>query len=707
MSRKSKKHPRRSNAATGAASPAGPPLTTDRSGRAVLGVCIFLFLAVLLVFGRSIWFGFLDFDDPANVSENPHVTKGLTLASIRWAFTHSQVGDWIPLTTLSHMLDCQLFGLWAGGHHLTNVLLHAATSILLFLVMRDMTGSLWRCAFVAAVFALHPLRAESVAWITERKDVLSGLFFMLTLGAYTRWTRRPGGTRAWVLLFLALGLLCKTMLVTTPLLLLLLDYWPLQRTTRTPVRSLVMEKIPLALLSVAAAVGQLLAARQGIGSVESYPVARRAANAVVSCATYVVEMVWPANLGGFYPYPRHGVDTPALIGAFALLFAVSAASIRWRRRAPWLAVGWLWYLVMLLPVLGLIQAGEIARADRYTYLPQIGLYLAVAWAAGSWCAAHRERRVMAGALGVIILAASSLLAFRQTGFWKDSATVWNRALACAPVNDTPHYNLGTALLRDGKTDEAIVHFEKALEANPEYADAHINLGRAFMRKGMPAEAMARYRKAIETQPRYAEAHYNLGVVLVQDGKIDEAIACYRKALEINPAYFDARNNLGSALLRAGRVDEAIVEFEAALRTDPANAAARNNLATAMLETGRVAEAVAQYQKVLELDPRHVKSLSSLAWLLATRPEAGAGQDTRAVELAERANRLTGGNNPAMLRTLAAAFASAGRYEEASQSAQRALDLAVAQGNQELARALRGEIGLYKAGQPLRAGIEPH
>ncbi len=699
MRRQTNKHPGQRNLIAGSAPPTRLPNSPDASPRAA--VCIFLFLAVLLVFGRSVWFDFVDFDDIGNVSENPFVKKGLAPASILWAFTHSQVGDWIPLTTLSHMLDCQLFGLWAGGHHLTNVLLHATTSVLVFLVLRDMTGSFWRCALVAAIFALHPLRAESVAWITERKDLLSGLCFMLTLGAYTRWTRHPERSRGWIMVFLALGLLSKTMLVTTPLVLLLLDCWPLRRTARLPFPRLVIEKIPLLLLSVAAAAGQLLAAREGIGSMDSYPLARRAANAVVSSATYIVQIAWPANLAAFYPYPRHGVDLLALIASAALLIALSAIAFRWRRVAPWIAVGWLWYLVMLLPVLGLIQTGEISRADRYTYLPQIGLYLVIAWTAGAWCDGHQKRRVVAGSLAVVLLAAAALLAFRQTGFWKDSETLWNRALACTSDNDTAHYNLGTGFLQKGRLDEAMAHYQKTLEANPEYADAHINLGRALLQKGLPDEAISHYRKAIDIKPRYAEAHYNLGIALLQKEQVDEAIAHYRKALEINPAYADAQNNLGSALIRTGRVDEGIRLFEEVLRSDSGNAKAHNNLAAALVQKGRIAEAVAQYDKVLEIDPDHIKACNGLAWLLATSPEAAVRNGARAVQLAERANRLTGGSNPLMLRTLAAARAELGKFDDALQSAQRALELATAQGNEELVGVLRSQIEIYKSGQPLR------
>lgn len=689
----------------GADGESGADASSFRKGtrRAARGVCLLLVLAVVFVFGRSVWFEFVDFDDIGNVSENPFVNKGLSTQGMAWAFTHTQVGSWVPLTTISHMLDCQLFGLWAGGHHMTNVLLHAATCVVLLLVLRGMTGSLWRSAFVAALFALHPLRVESVAWITERKDVLSGLFFMLTLGAYVRWTRHSGGRWAGVcvLVFLALGLLCKAMLVTTPFILLLLDRWPLQR-TQVPFSRLLIEKIPLFVLCAAAGVAQLLAAGDALGSVENYPFTTRAANAVVSCAAYVTQIFWPANLAAFYPYPRHGVDTLPLIAASILLILITAAAMRWRRRAPWIAVGWLWYLIMLAPVLGLIQAGEVARSDRYTYLPHIGLYLALAWTAGSWCAGHAERRVVAGTLGVMMIAVAAFIAFRQTGFWKDSETLWNRALACTTNNDTAHYNLGTARLQKGKLDEAIAHYKKTLGINPGYVDAHINLGRAFLQKGKPEEAIAWYRKALDARPRFAEAHFNLGIVYAQKGQVDDAVAEYQQALGINPGYFDARNNLGSVLLQAGNIDDAIVHYEEALRIDHGSAKAHNNLATALAQKGRLADAIVHFQKVLEIDPGHAKAQNGLAWLLATSPDSAMRDGARAVELAAHANQLTGGANPLLLRTLAAAYAETGRFSQALQAARRALDVAVAQSNEKVAGDVRSDIEFYKAGKPVRS-----
>lgn len=699
MSRKPRKHAPKRKPDTGRDLPAHGSRDSRGSGRAVKGVCVFLFLAVMVVFGRSAWFEFVDFDDIGTVSQNPMVSRGFTFSGIIWAFSHPEVSSWVPLTTISHMLDCQLFGLWAGGHHLTNVLLHAGASVLLFLVLRDMTGSLWRSALVAALFALHPLHVESVAWITERKDVLSGLFFMLTLGAYTRWTRRSSGSLVWVMVFLALGLLSKPMLVTTPFVLLLLDHWPLQRAEHIRLSRLVIEKIPLLLLSFAASLAQLWVV--SADSVSGASIATRIANAATSCAAYVDQMFWPANLAAFYPYPRHGIDALALIAASLLLILISAAVYRWRRHAPWLPVGWLWYLVMLAPVLGLIQAGEVSRADRYTYLPQIGLCLMGVWTAGSWCAGRGNRVLIAGSLAVAALVAASIMTFHQTAYWKNSETLWNRALACTVDNDTAHYNLGTARLQKGQIDEAITHYQQTLEANPAYADAHMNLGRALLQKGMTDEAITHYRQAIDLKPSYAQAHYNLAIVLAQKANWDEAILHYRRAVEINPAYFDAQINLGSALLQTGHLNEAIACYRNALRIDPSSARAHNNLAAALVQKGRIAEAMSHYQEVLKIDPAHVKAHNNLAWLLATSADPANRNGARAVELAKRANELTGGTNPLMLRTLAAAHAEAGHFDDALHTAQQALELASAEANDPLTRGLREDIELYKTGKPVR------
>lgn len=376
-------------------------------------VCLFLAAIVCAVFGQTHGFEFVNYDDGTTIYENADVAKGLSLAGVVWALTHSQVGHWDPLTTVFHMLDCQLFGLSPGPHHLGNVLLHAAAAILLFLVLRRMTSALWRSAFVAAVFAVHPLRVESVAWVTERKDVLSGVLFMLTLAAYARYVRQPQSPARYlaVILLFALGLMSKSMLVTLPFVLLLLDCWPLGRfPLMSPERSrlpiawpLIREKIPLFALAVLGSLIQLIADKEGLLTTEKLPLAARLANAPVSCAAYLGQMFYPAHLVVFYPHPVNSLPASQIALALLLLLAVSAATWTWRNRHPSLLVGWLWYLGMLLPVIGLIQSGELARADRYTYLPQIGLYLMLTWTVADLCAPLRHRRLLLGSLSGVVI----------------------------------------------------------------------------------------------------------------------------------------------------------------------------------------------------------------------------------------------------------------------------------------------------------------
>ena len=409
------------------------------------------------------------------------------------------------------MLDCQLYGLHPGGHHLTNVLLHTATVIALFLVLRQMTGALWRSAFVAAVFAIHPLRVESVAWVAERKDVLSGLFFMLTIGAYVRYARRPWSPARYglVVLLFALGLMCKPMLVTLPVVLLLLDYWPLQRVE--PAGRLVLEKLPLLALSAASCVVTLLAQTGAIQSTESFSLPLRFANALVTCMVYLGQMVWPAGLAVFYPYPHNGLPAWEVVLAGMLLAGLSAVAWGERRKQPWLLIGWLWYLVMLLPVVGIIQVGEQAHADRYTYLPQIGIYVAVTWLVAEWRSG--TGRV---ALGGLMAACSRVLmvcAWKQTAYWQNSETLWTHTLACTTDNDMAHNNLGNDLLQKGRVDDAISQYQKALQIKPNYAEAHNNLGNALLQKGRVDDAIAQCQKALQIKPDYAEAHNNLGNAL--------------------------------------------------------------------------------------------------------------------------------------------------------------------------------------------------
>jgi protein O-mannosyl-transferase len=417
--------------------------------RAIFWVCLFLAGAVWAVFGQTLGYGFVNYDDGQYVYNNPQVIHGLNLKGIEWAFTHSLMANWHPLTVMSHMLDCQLYGLNTGGHHLTSLLLHAATAILLFLVLREMTGALWRSAFVAAVFAIHPLRVESVAWVAERKDVLSGLFFMLTLGAYVRYVRKPPspGRYLTVIFLFALGLMCKPMLVTVPFVLLLLDYWPLNR-FGTPAHrfsipwKLIVEKIPLIVLSIAACLVTLLVQHQDT----EVSFSERINNALVSYVAYCGQMFYPVGLAVLYPYPNDGWPTGKIILALLLLVAISAGAFCWRQKRPYFLMGWLWYLGMLVPVIGLVlQVGAQARADRYTYLPQIGLYILVTWTVVALTASWRSRRWVLGGGAVVVLAVLIICARAQTAYWRDSESLWAHTLACTSGNSLADNNLAWLL----------------------------------------------------------------------------------------------------------------------------------------------------------------------------------------------------------------------------------------------------------------------
>ena len=635
----------------------------------VPAVCIFLAAITFAVFGQTLRHGFVNFDDGLYVYENPVVQKGLTWGGFRWALTYGQIGHWHPLTWLSHMLDCQWYGLQAGGHHLTNILLHAAAAILLFLVLRRMTGFLWRSAFVAAVFAIHPLRVESVAWVAERKDVLSAFFFMLTLGAYVRYVRRPPSMIRYgaVVLCFALGLLSKNMLVTMPFVLLLLDYWPLNRLASfTPQVLLqrVAEKIPLFVLTAGSCVATALVPEK-LTAADKLPFGLRLENAVVSCVTYLWQMIHPSGLACVYPNPTNYLPFWQVAGALGLLLAISGAAWAFRRTHPWLVVGWLWYLGMMIPVIGMVQISYYAHADRYTYLPQIGLYLMLTWTAADLCAGWRHRRVLLGGLSTVILVALIFCAHTQTLYWRNSEVLWAHTLACTSDNYIAHYNLGDALIKKRRMDEAIAHFQTALQIKPDYAEAHDNLGNALFQKGRVDEAITHYQTALQIRPDNAKAHNNLAIALFQTGRVNEAITHYQTALQIKPDYAEAHNNLGNALFQKGRVDEAITHYQTALQIKPDYAEAHNNL----------------------------------AWVLATVSQASLRNGGKAVKLAERANQLTSGENPVILRTLAAAYAEAGRLGDALLSAQKAIELAQAAGQKNLVEQINGELKFYERGLP--------
>ena len=532
---------------------------TQRNTKRQAGVLLALILLTGIVFSPVAHFDFINLDDDAYVTANATVQKGLTPEGIAWAFMTMQVSNWHPFTWLSHMLDCQLFGLRPGDHHMVNLILHILAAAALFLVLARMTGTFWNSAFVAALFAIHPLHVESVAWIAERKDVLSGLMWMLTLAAYAQYAQRPGWTRyLLVILFFVIGLLSKPMIVTLPFVLLLLDYWPLRRfdvsnwvgSIRTLTR-LVLEKTPLIALSAASCVITVIAQSQGgsLASTEMFPFHIRLANAVVSYVMYIVKTFYPVGLAVFYPHPGPSLPAWQIIGAACVLIAVTVAAILLMRRFPYLLVGWLWYLGTLAPVIGLVQVGGQAMADRYTYIPLIGLFIMLTWGLrdfGSWILAlglgqKCETRALHFAVpaGAVTLLLSVLTAF-QASYWRDSVTLFEHALRVTEHNSVAHNNLGTALMDRGRYDEAAIHFLKAFEEAPSNTDALNNLGVMLLVLGKPADAVSVFKNVLERMPTDATVECNLGVAFMQQGNAEAARRHLMRALQLDPNCDKAR-----------------------------------------------------------------------------------------------------------------------------------------------------------------------
>ena len=538
------------------------------------------------------------------------------------------------------MLDCQLYGLNAGWHHFTNVLLHTLAAILLFLALQQMTDAVWRSAFVAAVFAIHPLRVESVAWIAERKDVLSGVCFMLTLLAYVCYTRAPSLRRylAVVLVFV-LGLMSKPMLVTLPLVLLVLDYWPLSRIgghrsgTGRQLLIPVLEKVPLIVLSTVSSIITFLVQKGAVGRTEELPILERINNAVVSYVLYLRQMLWPMDLAVFYPHPENRLPLSEIAFCLLLLICITCVAIALRKKRPYLITGWLWYLGMLVPVIGLVQVGWQGRADRYTYLPQIGLYIATTWAVADLTSLWRRQRTILSAAAILVIGALSLCAWVQTSYWRESERLFRHALAVTTNNDVAENNLGIVFLGQGKVDEAISLLQSAVDLRPDNSPAHENLAKALLQKGQVDDALIQYRKLLELQPDNIEVHNIVGTVFTQQG--------------------------------------------------------------------RVVEGVEEWQKVLAIQPDNGNAMSNLAWVFATSPDQSLRDGPKAVELAKQALRISGGRIPILFRTLAAAYAESGEFSKAMQTAQQGIELANSQGNSGLATELQGNIALYQEQRPLR------
>jgi tetratricopeptide (TPR) repeat protein len=604
----------------------------------------------VIVYAPVRHYDFVSIDDPKYVYENRHVIGGLTWPAVAWAFTTGYASNWHPLTWLSHMLDVQMYGLNAGPQHVTSLILHIVNTLLLFVVLLRMTGGTGRSALVAALFAIHPLHVESVAWIAERKDVLSTFFWILTLWAYVEYVRKPRWDRyTSMLVFFALGLMAKPMLVTLPFLLLLLDVWPLGRTTfvaaatsRTKSSglprawaSLVREKAPLMALAAISSLVTFMVQRRGgaVGGLEAFPLAQRIANALVAYGAYIKKMIWPFGLAVFYPFPR-SVAAGSAVVALIVLIGASVLVKRWARQCPYLLVGWLWYVGTLLPVIGLIQVGKQAMADRYTYVPLIGLFIIVAWGVPDLLARwHVGRRVLP-AMAALVVLACAFEARAQLVSWKDSLNLWQHTLDVIPNNYFAHNALGALLARQGRIDEATAHFSTSVQLEPEFPDAHDNLGLMLLKKGKTAEAIAEYRYALQLNPQFAEAHNDLGAAFAVRGEVDEAIAQCAEALRLKPDLAAAHNNLGMALAAQGKIMEAIARYTEALRLQPGYPEAHANLGLALASQSRNSEAIAQYTEALRLEPNSADTHNYLGVALAAqgKVDEAVAQYTEALRL---------------------------------------------------------------------------
>ncbi len=709
-----------------------------------------LALVTLAVYLPALHHGFLEYDDQQYVTDNPRVQAGLTWTGFVWAFGF-HAGNWHPLAWLSHMADCQLYGARAGGHHLTNVLLHVASTLLLFAVLNRMTDALWRSAAVAALFAWHPLHVESVAWVAERKDVLCAFFWMLTLWLYVRHAARPSIARyLFALGAFVLCLMAKPMGVTLPFVLLLLDYWPLKRFTiddlRFTIFRLVREKIPFLILSLIACVLTLRAQEIAIVTTAGLPVSERVAHVLAAYNHYLFAMFVPRHLAIYYPYQIH-LPARTIACAVIVLGVITWVAIKNLRRRPYLMVGWLWYLGTLVPVIGLVQVGDQAWADRYTYLPLIGLFVPVVWFT---CEIIKSRMVLLSLSG---LAAAGLITATsvQLGYWQDTRTLFERTAKVTQRNYLAITILGSLFAHEHKYDEAMAYYQTALRYQPDFPEAHFFMGDALDEQGKLDEALAEYQKALWFRPTQVQTHIFMGIALGKQKKYDEAMAHYTAALKLDPDSAVAQNNLARILHTLGRFDEAIEHYHAALEIDPKLALAHNNLGILLIQKGQLTNGTVQLREAMRLNPTnaetqlnlafalnqqeqwpeaaelfsktvsgnfpdpkahyefavalaHLKkpraamsqyasalliqpdfpdALDGLAWILSTDANPDFRNGTEAVRMAERACALTGRQDPEKLKTLAAAYAETGRFEEAISTVRTAKDLAVKANRQEL------------------------
>jgi len=699
----------------------------DRNKLYVISICAALALATIIAYEPVRHNGFVSYDDPKYITENTNVNRGITRQSITWAFTKVHSANWHPLTWVSHILDCQLFGLNPSWHHLVSLLFHIANALLLFWILTNITGAIWPSAFVAAVFALHPVHVESVAWAAERKDVLSGLFWMLTMFAYIRYAELPNLKRySLVLLAFVMGLISKPMVVTLPFVLLLLDWWPLdrfaqsrkastsatQKQQKTPVGyskttflNLTAEKIPLFVLSALSSVITLIAQHSGKAiaplksvSLESFPLGYRIANMFVSYIKYIGKTIWPSRLAVFYPAtPLSLSEATAII--CVLLFILISFGVYIGRRKKYITTGWLWYVGTLVPVIGLVQVGSQAMANRYMYIPMIGLLIIAAWAAKDLITNRPRWKIVAAVLATAALSSLLILTRMQVKHWQDSLTLFGYTVEVTENNPLAENGYGCALAKAGRLDEAMLRFTNAVRLKPTFAEARNNLCNLLLKQGKLDEAIVCLNELIGLNMGTAEAHYNLGVVLGMQKKYDDAIKSLATALQLDAKYPNAQRKMGEMLLATGKPNEAIEHFNETLRMNKDQVKVYADIGQAYAQLGRYEPAIQNWTKVVELEPNNVAVLNNLAWLLATTGDVSSQDADRAVKSAKRACELTGYENPELLDTLAAAYASAGRFSEAIETAEKAIKLAEAAGRKELAETIQNRLKQYKASRP--------
>ena len=571
-----------------------------------------LAVVTLAIYAQVIGHQFITLDDPTYIQENSMVNHGLTRAGLAWAFTTFHVANWHPLTWISHMVDCQLFGMNAGGHLLVNALIHAANTLLVFWFLLRTTHARWPSALVAALFALHPLHVESVAWASERKDTLSTFFGLLSLIAYVRYVEAPSSIRyVWTAITLALGLLAKPMLVTWPFVMLLLDYWPLGRWQSAKSKAqekklikLILEKIPLFILVAASAVITLIAQSRGgaVRTLAHEPLALRLSNTLVSYAKYLLLTFWPNDLAVYYPLAPGGIPGWQIVGAAFLLIGITAFCFLQRKIRPYLILGWLWFLGTLVPVIGLVQVGGQTMADRYFYVPSIGLFVALVFGLADLVKSWRVAPSLCGGISAAALLILATLTNVQIQRWHDSFTLFEHTLSVTPPNLRIEHNLGVALGASNRFDEAATHFEKALQIDPNFYDGLVAMSVTRSHQGRMPEAIEYFQAAIRLQPDTPKAHVQLAHALWEQNRDQEALEEMRRALQSAPRDADIRGDFGLALAMVGRLPEAIAQLHEALRLNPNSAENHNNLGLALLASGKARESIPEFEAALRLKP---------------------------------------------------------------------------------------------------------